>query len=162
MALTSEIYMSDNPIDSAEHIFHRRDWGCERRGKDEVVLEVEGKWGNLLFFLAWEEHLRCLHLSCLMNIETKTEDRAKIFELLALINENLWIGHFSYWTEQRMPLFKHSIILNASETDFENKLEQLICIAVNECEQAYPLFTAVLKQGILPSQIIRPDHGLLQ
>ena len=29
-----------------------------------------------------------------MDIESTIEDRSKIFELLALANEELWVGHF--------------------------------------------------------------------
>ncbi|MFR8206853.1 MAG: YbjN domain-containing protein [Alphaproteobacteria bacterium] len=66
------------------------------------LCEVQGKWNNMLLFFAWEANMQCMHLSCLMDIETKIEDRSKIFELLALVNEELWVGHFSYWTEQNM------------------------------------------------------------
>lgn len=162
MRLASEICLTNNPIDSAEHVFNRKAWGFERRGRDEVALEIEGKWGNLLFFFAWEEHLRCLHISCMMNIETQISDYGKIFELLALINENLWLGHFSYWSEHKMPLFKHSLIIEPNEPDLENKLEQLIQIAANECEQIFPVFHAVLNQGIPPQQAIFASRAVLQ
>lgn len=162
MQLASQICLRYNPIDSAENIFCRRSWEFERRGRDEVALEIEGKWGQMVFFLAWEEHLRCLHISCMMNIETQIIDYAKIFELLALVNENLWLGHFSYWSEQRMPLFKHSVILEDGEIDFENKLEQIINIAADECEQIYPVFNAVLTQGISPRQALMSSRSVLQ
>lgn len=162
MGLVSDITLQLNPIDSAEHVFHRNAWGFERRGKDEVVLEVEGKWGNLLFFFAWEEHLRCLHISCMMDIETRISDFSKIFELLALVNENLWLGHFSYWSEHRMPLFKHSVILELDERDLESKLEQIIRIAADECDRIYPIFNAVLTQGVSPRQALSASRGVLQ
>lgn len=162
MQFASEIFLKNNPIDSVEHIFNRHSWGFERRGRDEVVLEIEGKWGNLLFFFAWEEHLRCLHISCMMNIETQICDYGKIFELLAMVNENLWLGHFSYWSEHKMPLFKHSLIIEQGETDLESKLEQVIQIAANECEQIFPVFHAVLTQGIEPRQALFSAHGVLQ
>lgn len=162
MQLASQIYLKDNPIDSAESIFSRNSWEFERRSRDEVVLEVEGKWGNMLFFFAWEEHLRCLHISCLMNITSVVSDLGKIFELLALVNENLWLGHFSYWTEKQMPLFKHSIIIRPDEFDLEEKLEQVINIAANECEQFYPVFNAVLAQNVLPRQALFSTGSVLQ
>lgn len=162
MQLASEICIKYNPIDSVENIFHRNSWEFERRGRDEVVLEVEGKWGRLLFFFAWEAHLRCMHISCLMNIENQTEDVGRVFELLALVNENLWLGHFSYWSEHRMPMFKHSVIIDPEEADFENKLEQVINIAADECEQIYPVFHAVLAQGVPPQRALYSSRAVLQ
>lgn len=104
---------------------------------------------------AWEANMQCMHLSCLMDIETKIEDRSKIFELLALVNEELWVGHFSYWTEQNIPVFKHSVILNDGE-DIESKISQIIDIAIKECERMYPIFKVVLTKGMDPKQALYP------
>ncbi len=145
-----------NPIDLVETIFSSRSFEFERRGANEVVIEVQGKWNNMLLFFAWEASMNCLHLSCLMDIETRIEDRSKIFELLALINEELWVGHFSYWTEQNTPVFKHSLFLNNEDDFFEEKIEQMIDIAIKECERMYPVFKVVLTKGMEPKQALYP------
>ena len=150
---SSEYY---NPIDTVENIFNQQSYELDRRNMNEVVIEIEGKWNNMLLFFAWEENMRCLHMSCLMNIESKIEDRSKIFELLALVNEELWVGHFSYWTEQNMPVFKHSMIVTDTESEFEGKISQLIDIAVKECERMYPIFNVVLAKGMDPKQALYP------
>ncbi len=162
LSSSAKICLQNNPIDTVEAIFHNRLLAFERRSFNEVVVEVEGKWNNMLLFFAWEEHLHCLHVSCLMNIEIPVSDCSKMFELLALVNENLWLGHFSYWSEPRMPIFKHAIIVRPDEFDFENKLNQIIDIAVNECEHMYPIFNAVLKQGISPRQALFPFSAGIQ
>ena len=111
----------------------------------------------MLLFFAWEASMQCLHLSCLMDIESTIEDRSKIFELLAMVNEELWVGHFSYWAEQKMPVFKHSILLNSDEGEvFESKLSQVIDIAIKECERMYPIFKVVLTKGMSPQQALYP------
>ena len=150
---TSEYY---NPIDTLENIFNQQAFELDRRNINEVVIEIEGKWNNMLLFFAWEENMRCLHMSCLMDIESKIEDRSKIFELLALVNEDLWVGHFSYWAEQNMPVFKHSMIVTDTESEFEGKVSQLIDIAVKECERMYPIFNVVLTKGMNPKQALYP------
>ena len=110
----------------------------------------------MLLFFAWEENMHCLHMSCLMDIQSAIEDRSKIFELLAMANEELWVGHFSYWTEQKMPVFKHALIINDNETEFERKIAQLTDIAVKECERMYPIFNVVLTKGMDPRQAMYP------
>ena len=149
----SEYY---NPIDTVENIFSTQNYELDRRNINEVAVEIQGKWNNMLLFFAWEENMRCLHMSCLMDIESKIEDRSKIFELLALVNEELWVGHFSYWTEQNMPVFKHSIIVTDAENEFAGKISQLIDIAVKECERMYPIFNVVLTKGMNPHQALYP------
>lgn len=146
-----------NPIDLVENIFSNKSFEFERRSLNEVVVEVQGKWNNMLLFFAWEENMHCLHMSCLMDIQSTIEDRSKIFELLALANEDLWVGHFSYWTEQNMPVFKHSILLNdEEENSLFGKISQIIDIAIKECERMYPVFKVVLTKGMNPRQALYP------
>ena len=155
MELAKNLAPEYNPIDVVENIFSSRSFELERRSINEVVVEVQGKWNNMLLFFAWEANMQCMHLSCLMDIETKIEDRSTIFELLALVNEELWVGHFSYWTEQNIPVFKHSVILNDGE-DIESKISQIIDIAIKECERMYPIFKVVLTKGMDPKQALYP------
>ncbi len=157
MNLAKNYALNYNPIDIVEDIFASKSYELERRSFFEVAVEVQGKWNNMLLFFAWEENMHCLHLSCLMDIKSEIEDRSKIFELMALANEELWVGHFSYWTEQNMPVFKHSIILGDSdETILENKIAQVIEIAIKECERMYPVFNVVLTKGMEPQRALYP------
>lgn len=156
MQLAKNLALPYNPIDTVENIFSSKSYELERRNLNEVAVEIQGKWNNMLLFFAWEENMQCMHLSCLMDIESQIEDRSKIFELLALANEELWVGHFSYWTEQNMPVFKHSVLLNDCEDIFESKISQIIDIAIKECERMYPIFKVVLVKGMEPKQALYP------
>ncbi len=151
LAVEEDLY---NPIDTIEGIFSRDKVSYDRRKDNELVAEVQGKWDNMLIFFAYEEHLRCVHISCLLNIETSNVDRAKMFELLAMLNENLWLGHFAYWSEQKMPIFKHSLILQDNEELFSHKISKIIELSIMECERVYPIFNAVMRQNIEPAQAL--------
>ncbi|MDR1694740.1 MAG: YbjN domain-containing protein [Lactobacillaceae bacterium] len=145
-----------NPIDMVESIFNDRSFELERRGINEVAVEVQGKWNNLLLFFAWEENIKCLHISCILDIENVSDSNSKVFELLALVNEDLWLGHFSYWKEQNLPVFKHSMLLDNNEDISPEKLSQIINIAIKECERMHPIFKAVLTKGVEPEQALYP------
>lgn len=43
--------LSYNPIDIVENIFAAKSFEFERRNINEVVIEVQGKWNNMLLFL---------------------------------------------------------------------------------------------------------------
>ena len=151
VALKQNLY---NPLDTIENIFQKDDISFDRRSDNELVAEVLGKWDNMLVFFAFEEHMRCLHISCLLNIENSNVDRSKMFELLAMLNESLWLGHFSYWNEHKMPIFKHSIILQDEEELLYDKISKIIELSIMECERVYPIFNAVMRQNIAPSQAL--------
>lgn len=145
-----------NPLDDIECLFASRQHTIERRSSSEIVVEIPGKWDNMLLFFAWEESMSCLHISCLLNLEPQNVNLPSVFELLALINEDLWVGYFSYWEQTKMPIFKHSLFIDHDEFNFTGKLSQVINIAVTECERAYPIFHAVLKQNIEPRKALMP------
>lgn len=149
VAIKQNLY---NPLDTIENIFIRENINFDRRKDNELVAEVLGKWDNMLVFFAYEEHMRCVHISCLLNIESSAVNRSKMFELLAMLNENLWLGHFSYWSEQKMPIFKHSIILQDEEELFSDKISKIIELSIMECERVYPIFNAVMRQDVSPAQ----------
>jgi len=159
MLLSEHASASFNPIDTVETIFDGKSLEFERRNLNEIVIEVQGKWQNMLLFFAWEERLKCLQISCFINIENKSCDTARIFELLALINEDLWLGHFSYWSVHKIPVFKHTVIVDSQDHFSEEKIAQIIDIAITECEQMYPVFQAVITQNLSPKQVLRSFSG---
>ena len=90
LALEENLY---NPIDTIEGIFARDKVSYDRRKETELVAEVQGKWDNMLVFFAYEEYMRCLHISCLLNLEASAVDRGKMFELLAMQGYyNIYVG----------------------------------------------------------------------
>ena len=145
-----------NPIDAIEGLFAERQHSTDRRSTNEVAIQISGKWDNMLLFFAWEEQMNCLHLSCLINLEPENIALPSIFELLALLNEDLWVGYFSFWEEAKAPLFRHSLFIDENDTNLVNKLSQVVNIAITECERAYPIFHAVFKQNIPPRRALMP------
>ena len=130
----------------------RKNFICE----DPIENVVENGEVVGFCFKMLEPDYRGMFLSCLMDIKSTIEDRSKIFEMLALANEELWVGHFSYWTEQNMPVFKHAVILNDNEANVESKIAQVIDIAIKECERMYPIFNVVLTKGMNPRLAVYP------
>ncbi len=55
--------------------------------------------------------------------------RRNLFELLALANERLWIGHFGMDPDDGMPLFRHSVLLRGAPGASVESLEDMVDIA---------------------------------
>ncbi len=158
---SSATHLASNPIDFVESVFGAKAFEFERRSLNEIVVEIQGKWTNMLLFFSWEENLKCFQLSCFMDMPQMSCSPERMFELLALINEELWLGHFSYWAERKTPVFKHTVIMDNTDFNFENKLSEMIQIALTECEKFYPIFQAVLTQNILPRQALQSLSGYI-
>lgn len=144
---------SANPLDMIEQFLSVKDWVFDRRGEDEMVVEVPSQWCTLGLFLAWSEELCALHLSCAFDMRVPDGRRAAVFELLAHLNERLWLGHFALWTEEGSPMFRHTVLLGDRRIAPE-EARDLMEIAVSECDRFYPAFQFVIWGGKSPAEAI--------
>jgi hypothetical protein len=152
---THSVFRHDyNPIDIVENIFVNQSWEFERRSSHEIAVEFEGKWCNIILFFAWEKDMRALHISCITDLITNSKSKHNMFELLTLANEQLWVGHFTIWSGENMPIYKHSILLNENERILPNRINEIINIAIKESEKFYPAFKYVINGGSDPAQAL--------
>jgi len=143
-----------NPIDFVEHIANAREWAFERRSEEEVAIEVPGRWCDYALYFAWSQELKALHLSCALDMRVQERQKAGIYELLALLNERLWLGHFVVWTEEGVPMFRHTLWVGDPSIVGE-AVEELVEHAVAECERFYPAFQFVIWAGKSASEAIQ-------
>ena len=57
------------------------------------------------------DDIEALHLACAFDLKVPERRRAEVQQLIALINEQLWVGHFDLWTEDGMVMFRHALVL---------------------------------------------------
>jgi hypothetical protein len=81
--------------------------------------------------------------------------RAALYELLALANERLWIGHFGMDADDGMPVFRHSVLLRGAPGASTESLEDMVDIAITECERFFPAFQFVLWGGKSPADALQ-------
>jgi len=143
-----------NPLDLAEEIALAHDWPSERTGHDELVVEVTGRWCGFHLVLAWDDETRSLYLSCAFDMRVPPEQRAPVYELLALVNDRMWIGHFDLTAREGLPSYRHSLLLRGSRGASAEQVEDLVDIAVAEVERFYPTFQLVIWGGRTPADAI--------
>ena len=57
------------------------------------------------------DDIEALHLACAFDLKVPERRRAEVLALIALINEQLWVGHFDLWTKDGMVMFRHALLL---------------------------------------------------
>ena len=145
-----------DPVDVLEAYFDAHGWTSERLGADEVVGTVPGSWTQYELRGVWREQDRVLQFLALPDIRVASDKRAEIYETIALVNEQLWLGHFELWSSNGMLLFRHAALLDTSG-EAALTTEQagtLIEAAVDECERFYPVFQFVLWGGKSPTEAL--------
>jgi hypothetical protein len=135
-----------NPLDMVEHIATIHDWAFERSTPDELTLSVSGTWCDYHISLTWRDDLEALHLACAFDFKVSRARLAEIYRLLALINEQLWLGHFDLWKEDGLLLYRHGLLLTGAETQAA-QCEALLRAALEACERYYQSFQFVLWAG---------------
>ena len=136
-----------NPIDLVEEIVLANDWAHDRASDEEMVVEISGRWCDYRLFFVWQEEISALHFSCSFDMKVPKARRAAVYELLALANEKLWLGHFDLSAEDNSPAFRHAILLRGVLAASAEQVEDLVDIALSECELFYPAFQLVIWGG---------------
>lgn len=141
---------SSNPVDLIEQIAISNDWSFHRQSDEELAAEISGQWCQYRLWFCWHPDMNVLHLSCALDMKVPTKKRDAIFTLLAMANEKLWLGHFDYWSEEGLLVFRHGLYLRDGVGLGPEMLEELVEIAVNEGERHYPAFQMVIWGGQTP------------
>lgn len=149
---TNDDYFA-NPVDMVEHIASAHDWTFERSAPDELTLSVSGAWCDYHISLTWRDDLEALHLACAFDFKVTKLRLAEIYRLMALINEQLWLGHFDLWKDDGMLLYRHGLLLAGAETH-AGQCEALLRAALEACERYYQSFQFVLWAGKSPEEAL--------
>jgi hypothetical protein len=144
-----------NPLDVLEQIVTANEWAFERRSDGEMAAEAPGKWCDYGLFFSWSPEISAMHFSCAFDMKVPPEGRHKLFELLAMANEKLWIGHFGLESEEGVPVFRHSVLLRGAPSASAESLEDMVDIAITECERFFPAFQFVLWGGKTPGDALQ-------
>lgn len=152
VVLASEIFT--NPLDVAEMVILDRDWSFDRLDDGELAAEVSGVWSKYRMWFAWQEDLGGLTLTCSFDGKTPRTALPRIHALLALVNEKLWLGHFEINSEESTVVFRHSLLLRGGASANAEQLQDLLDIALQECERFYPAFQAVAWGGKAPAEAL--------
>lgn len=128
-----------NPVDLLESIANRNDWGCERSAEDELVMVVTGSWADYHISLNWRDDLETLHLASAFDLRIPDTRLNEMYRLIAMVNEQLWIGHFDYWSNEGVIMFRHGLLLNGTLLT-PQQCDALLQTALEACEKYYQAF----------------------
>ncbi len=138
---------SANPLDVVEQIASAHDWLFDRRSDQEMAIQAPGRWCDYSLYFSWNKDVDAVHFTCAFDMRVVEEKRRAVHELLALINERMWLGHFGLWDEEGLPMFRHALPLRGAIGPTPEQMEDLLDIAIVECERFYPAFQYVLWGG---------------
>jgi hypothetical protein len=136
-----------NPLDVVERIASVNDWSFERAGDDEINMLIKGRWNDYQVSFTWMGELEALHLACAFDIKVAERRRAEVQQLIAYMNEQMWIGHFDLWPDDGLVMFRHALVLTGGVEATDGQCASVLGTAVETCERYFPAFQFVLWAG---------------
>lgn len=143
-----------NPLDIVETVIMDRDWVFDRPEDGELVAEASGQWCKFHLWFAWQEEAGGLTLACSLDAKFPPKLLPKIHTLLAIVNEKLWLGHFTLESEDMSVSFRHSLLIREGAETTAEQLGDLLDIAIEECERFYPALQSVIWGGKDPAEAL--------
>jgi hypothetical protein len=142
------------PVDMLAQLFEAHGWPCEFVNDDEICGEIQGSWTTYQMRCIWRAEDKVLQLLCLPVIRVPDAKLKPAYELLALVNEQLWIGHFDIWSSGGVLLYRHGLLLGDDGLLSLPMAQLAVESAVAECDRFYPAFQFVLWGDKKPKQAL--------
>ncbi|HLH96838.1 MAG TPA: YbjN domain-containing protein [Xanthobacteraceae bacterium] len=136
-----------NPLEVVERVASSNDWSFERAGEDEITILVRGKWADYQVSFTWMFDIEALHLACAFELKVPERSCATVQQLISLINEQMWVGHFDLWTQDGIVMYRHALVLAGGVEASGRQCEALLATALEASERYFPAFQFVVWAG---------------
>jgi hypothetical protein len=136
-----------NPLDVVETMAAGNNWSFERTGDDEITLVVTGRWTDYQVSFTWMDEIEALHFACAFDLKVPEPRLGEVQQLIALINEQLWVGHFDIWTQNGIVMFRHALVLAGGVPASNKQCEAMLGTGLDACEHYFPAFQFVVWAG---------------
>lgn len=132
------------PLEMLAALFEARGWPVEALGEEEFSGEIQGSWAKYQLRGIWRPVDNVLQMICVPDIRVAADKRQAAYELLTLVNEQMWLGHFDLWSNGNVVVYRHAALLGDEGTLSLNQAQALVESAVEDCDRFYPAFQFVL------------------
>ena len=145
--MDAELDRPSNPLDLFERLAALNDWAFDRDSEDELSVAVTGGWSEYQVAVTWLAEVEALHIACAFDLKVPERRRSEVLQLVSLVNEQLWLGHFDLWSSESVVMYRHGLLLSGGAEPTEEQAAALVKAAVEACERYYQAFQFVVWAG---------------
>lgn len=142
------------PLEMMAQLFDAHGWPFRRINEGELSGEVPGSWTTYQIRGIWRAEDRVLQMLSLPDLRVQDSQKSAIYELIALANEQVWLGHFEFWSKGNVLLYRHGALLADHGRLGLGQAQDLVDAAISECDRFYPAFQFVLWGGKPPREAL--------
>ncbi len=124
----------------------------DRTEDGDLAFALTGDWKDYELWFAWRPEADCLQLCLSLDLRASKTKRPAAYELLSMINQRVWLGHFEVWTDDGEVVFRHALALPAGERPTMAQAASMIDAAVEAADRFYPAFDFLLHGAKTPDE----------
>ena len=140
-----DVDLAVDPLDIVEHVLTAENLSFDRTDDGDLAFALTGDWKDYELWFAWRPEADCLQLCLSIDLRVTKSRRAASYELVSLINQRVWFGHFEVWADDGDFVFRHAMALSTGERPSLAEAASMIDAAVEAADRFYPAFDFLLK-----------------
>jgi hypothetical protein len=140
-------FSSDKALEVVEQTLLAADWACERSEEGIIHCASLTKWGEFGGMFVWRDEPASLNFSLTLDLRAPNAKQHAISELLRKINERLWLGHFDYWNDEGVAVFRHTLPMLDRISPDPGEIAAVLAAALDAADQFLPAFNFVVWAG---------------
>ena len=140
-----------DPLDVVENVLSAENLPFDRTEDGDLAFALAGDWTDYELWFAWRPEGDCLQLCCSLDLRANKVKRGQAHELLSLVNQRVWMGHFEVWPEDGEVVFRHSMALPHGERPTLAQAASMIDAAIEASDRFYPAFDFLIRGAKNPS-----------
>jgi hypothetical protein len=133
-----------DPLDVVERVLNAENLEFDRTEDGDLAFALAGDWKDYELWFAWRPEADCLQLCLSIDLKAPKVQRIAVYELLSLINQRVWMGHFEVWSEDGEIVFRLAMAMPSGERPTLAQAASMIDAAVEAADRFYPAFDFML------------------
>ena len=147
-----DIETGSDPLEVVEHVLNAENLSFDRTEDGDLAFALTGDWKDYELWFAWRPEADCLQLCLSIDLKVDKEGREAAHDLINLINQRVWLGHFEVWAEDGEIVFRHAMALPEGERPTLAQAASMIDAAMEAADRFYPAFDFLLAGGKSPDE----------
>jgi hypothetical protein len=148
-----DVVLGLDPLDVVEHVLTAENLQFDRTEDGDLAFTLAGDWKDYELWFAWRPEADCLQICLSIDQQVTAEQRASAYELVSIVNQRLWLGHFEVWDDGEI-IFRNAMALMTGERPTLAQAAAMIDIAVEAADRFYPAFDFLVAGGKSPADAI--------
>ncbi|GIU67505.1 YbjN domain-containing protein [Candidatus Phycosocius spiralis] len=146
-----DIFDDADTLDTVEAVLTSDSKAYERLD-EEIHFAASMTYCDLHGLFLAREDVPSLALSLMFDLKTPRMRRGDMANLLVLLNEALWLGHFELSSEENALSWRAVLPLIGRVTPEPSEVAAILAAGIEACERYYPAFNFLLWAGKSPEE----------